>query len=183
MKKRGRKNVLEEGFKLDEFIENYRKHKTAKATGIAMGLSEKTVRKYLKIAGTSLKKGPRRGGAQPKKGCYAKWLRKNTKSVSIPRSIKEISSISGCTEDQIKTFLYRGKKELKKYLQGLVDLRKLRGRLDKVPLKAIKSYRFFIDRFSLEVTLIVTLHPYDKRMEFTVTKEILNGIIRKGKEN
>lgn len=102
----------------DLFIEKiwraYQTHKSCRKVASLYGISYQTVRRLLKEAGYEIQQ-PGGHHLKGKKippyhfGCLAKWLRDH-KGKKLPRSPKEISELTGCSIDAVKSYIYRRKK-------------------------------------------------------------------------
>ena len=76
----------------------------------------------------------------------------------LPRDIGKIMEITGCTKDQVTTFLYRQRKKVKQDLAQVPDLRKLPivVRVDDgrdFPMKECLAYTFVIDHWSAKASI------------------------------
>jgi molybdenum-dependent DNA-binding transcriptional regulator ModE len=88
----------------------------------------------------------------------AKWLRKNP-NVVLPRSTKKIASLTGCTCDQVKTYLYKRRKAKRALIEKMPDLLKIpalvqdqRGRA--IVTAELDSYEWRIDHWSLKAGIL-----------------------------
>lgn len=128
------KNALErEGITLEELVEIYSEEENLETTAARVGISEKTCRKYLTLAGVKRTRGPRKARSREVPswhyGCLGSWIRHHP-TTKLPRRAKDISTLTGCTTDEVNMYLYRRRRELKAALKTLPDLAKLHVILD-----------------------------------------------------
>lgn len=129
---RGRKTVLErEGLTLEDVRDAYYEHGYIATAAESLKMSERTMRKYLDLAGVERKRG--RKLYRPREtrkhyACLAEWIRTNP-DTPLPRSVKAISELTGCTRDEVATYLYRRREELRARIRKWPDLRKLKIRV------------------------------------------------------
>jgi hypothetical protein len=123
----------------------------------------RTVRKYLHAEGIWPKRGRPRGRYYPAAytGAFVQWLRDHPQ-VQLPESPSEISRLSGCTVDEIKTHLYRLRRAIEREIASLPDLRSQDAVMETtegvlVPFRAIDSYRVKIRKHSRKVRIEATL--------------------------
>ena len=109
------------------------------------GYSDRSIRRYLNKVGIELKQGIRKGSILNTRhfGCLSNWIRNNPKEI-LPTSPAEISEITGCSIDSIKSYLWRRRADLKKKVEKL-DLGKVKGTITSVtgfpfPIEAIASW-------------------------------------------
>ena len=90
-------------------------------------------------------------------GCIIKWIRQYPE-IKFPRSIKGIAELTGCTQDSVKTYLYRKRKAVKTKVHKLPDLRTINLTLRStkktlIPTRAFKQYSIFVNPWTLKVRL------------------------------
>jgi hypothetical protein len=152
------------GITLEELVEIYAKKQNLESTAAEVGISEKSVRKYLDLAGVKRFRGNRKARSREVPiwhyGCMGTWIRHNPTS-RLPRSPREIARITGCTVDEVNMYLYRRRKELRAGLRDLPDLCSVRVVLDdstgrRYPTMALErgyyslnKYNFLIDYIAL----------------------------------
>jgi hypothetical protein len=93
---------------------------------------------------------------------YADWLKNHPDVTQLPRNIKELAYLAGCTYDSVRCHLWFQRNEVKKILQKLPELQKypipiLDAESKIFYTSAFATYSFVIDRFSFEVWLNATL--------------------------
>ena len=86
-------------------------------------------------------------------------MRENPKT-PLPRGVSKICKLTGCTEDQVKTFLYRRRKQVKEQLATLPELRGRVMHLEAtngsiVDMRFVQSYQFVIDHWTAKVSIIM----------------------------
>jgi len=121
--------------------------------------SERTLRRYLNQAGIELKKGVRKGSILFTRhfGCLADWIRNNPNK-TLPESPIEISSITGCSINAVKSYLWRRRDLLKKRMKQL-DFSKLTGTIKTTtgfpfPIQAIASWKCSLIGFKTEIEIL-----------------------------
>lgn len=102
-------------FSQEVYVDAYEILGSAGAVAKHFKVSDKTVRKHLHNAGITLVPGRRKGDspAMPHWGCLAKFLLDHPGTI-LPRSVREIVKITGCTPDAVKTYLYRRRAAVRK---------------------------------------------------------------------
>lgn len=126
------------------YLEEGTVRKVAKRLKCSIG----TVSKYLKLASFNVKENrPKASGRKIPSNHYGslvKWIKNNPKT-PLPVKIKDIVDLTGCSRDQVKSYLYRRRKIIKKQLEDylkkkpdifLTDIDNRR-----FPLKAVKEWR------------------------------------------
>lgn len=78
----------------------------------------------------------------------------------LPRSVHQICALTGCTEDQVKTFLYRRRRDVKRILASLPDLKGRELELettegDVINMKWATGYAYIVDHWSAKVQIRV----------------------------
>lgn len=106
-------------------------------------------------------------------GAFPQWLREHPDE-KLPKSIKAIANVTGCTQDEIKSYFYRRRKEVKLILKEIPDIRKyplvLKGRYGEwLDTQAIIKYNYVINHWTCAVT-IVTVYP--DRVHFIDLKDV-----------
>ncbi|MHC5035394.1 MAG: hypothetical protein ACYTFZ_10195, partial [Planctomycetota bacterium] len=141
------------------------------------GITTKTLKKYLDKAGVTVRRGlPRGTRVNPKHhSCLAKWLRENP-NTPLPRKVKEIANLTGCKPNEIKTYLYRRRKELRDFVKK-VNFKEVKKVLHSVngipfPARAIEHFQTSLDPYSFNVYLdIITYAGTQHRVELSL-KEV-----------
>lgn len=128
------KNALErQGLSLEDLVEIYAEEETLDATAKRTGISEKTVRKYLSLAGVKRTRGPRKARSREVPewhyGCLGAWIRHHP-TTKLPRRAVDIARLTGCTVDEVNMYLYRRRRELRHAVKSLPNLTDLRVILD-----------------------------------------------------
>ena len=96
-------------------------------------------------------------------GTFPEWLQAHKGKVKLPRSIAELSRVSGCSYDSIRCYLYRRRKVTKELIATLPDLRHLPDLvLEDSSGKQIRShdilnYRYALDKYTMSVTIFITM--------------------------
>jgi len=102
------------------------------------------------------------GKGMPKTGSFHYWLLSH-QDIRLPRSMVKIAALAGFSEEAVKCFFYRQRKEVKRILSELPDLRGLNITLETtekkvIHAKLIKTYKYTLDRYSLKATLVGELN-------------------------
>lgn len=142
---------------------------SVKAASKELGVSALTLSRELKTQGIVLTQG-RKKGSKPinrhvHSGCLATWL-KTHPGTPLPRSVSEISALTGCTPDEVKTYLYRRRYSEKK-------------RFEKLPWLGSEGFLYDIDnkltpRAAFLRVESITLDPFT--FEGTVVIELRVGL-------
>ncbi len=130
-------------------------------------VSNRTIRNHLKKAGVQIHRGPRKGShCFPHHSCLAKWLQDHPQQI-LPRRISSIALLTGCSINEIKTYIYRRRKELREVAQKLPDLKTtsvvltdVLGR--RIPAKAFQRYKLYLDKVRFQIVLKAELKPRGK---------------------
>jgi len=141
-----RKTSLEEkGITREDIAKKYQELENLSKTAYYFGISEKTVRKYLDEAGVERHQGPRHARSREvpswHHGCLATWIREHP-GEALPKRIKDIVALTGCTEPEVKMYLYRRRKYVRGEMRKLPQLymfdKVLKdAKLTRVPTRAI----------------------------------------------
>lgn len=142
-------------------LKTYAQLTSVKRTAKVLGVCTRTVRRYLKAYGVSIRRGNVKGVKGKKWGKFPTWLRENRDKV-LPRSIVKIAEITGCTKDQVKSYLKRERKRMRDFLRSLPDLktfeftlRSTDGRL--VSMRYFRKCSIAFDPWSFKVKLIADI--------------------------
>jgi len=137
--------------------------------------SERTIRKYLDLGGVKRKRGPKASvglGAATECGCLPSWIRDHS-SEPLPHSIRKISQLTGCSENETKSYLYRKRNQMRSMLSGISDLRKANLILPtlqgyKVPTRAFSAYKLYLNKWAFTVKIKAWLKPGNKQVEIEI---------------
>lgn len=131
---------------------------TLKAMSKKTGITTKTLKKYLDDAGVTVRRGfPRGTRVNPRHhSCLANWLRNNP-DTPLPRKVKEISALTGCSRNEVKTYLYRRRKEIRDFINS-INFRQIKQVLHSVdgtpfPTRSIEYFETKLDPYSFNVYL------------------------------
>ena len=114
-------------------------------------------------------------------GCLARWLRTHP-GAPLPRSTEEIATMTGCTEDAVKSYLKRQRRKVLDTAKSFGDLReapdfRLGSRL--VQPRHIATYDLGIDPYSFLI-LVKTVYKDGEKDRFYISlsrlKEVLSDI-------
>lgn len=167
-KAKGGRPRMETKIPPDKVIKAYKVLGNSFRASKALGISTGTVTRMLKDQGIDPQGDDRRikylGPNHFSKFVeFVKWYKS-----PLPRNIKEITELANSlgwtdiTKDMVKCYLYRRKNAFLNKLKALPDLRELNVFLEdfegaKVPSQDIKSYKYRIDKFSLDVSIYAKL--------------------------
>lgn len=157
----GRPTILKQrNLNINDIIATFDQTQSLVETAQAFDLSPKTVRSYLAKVGLTVKP-KRKRKKRHHYGCLARWLQANP-DATLPLSVKEIAEITGCSANEIKTYIYRRRKELRDRLKE-IDFTKQHGLLQDIrfhrrtlPKQAIKTFRLTLNPSSKTVSLQAT---------------------------
>jgi hypothetical protein len=154
--------IIRRGVSIDKVIAAY-KHfgsyrKAAEVCGIAKGTVKAVVERYHVVAlPASL---PRKASYHPKRhySDFAKWHKAHMNDKNLPHSLAEFASLANSNVNIVKCYFYRCRKETRRVLTSLPDLRTLDVALEDIEGKLVssatlESYHYAIDRFSQRVAL------------------------------
>lgn len=170
------RNILKEkGYTQDQIVELYMLTRNLRQLEKDLGISRKTLSKILDRAGLALRPGRKKGTPNKMKdyhySCLAEWLRKHS-GIPLPRSIVKISQLTGCTKDEVKSYIYRRRRSIAKRLKKLPygkstgTLKSIDG--NAIPFKAWKEIlKIKVDQFSFHIHFWVLLKNNQER-EFIV---------------
>lgn len=169
-KKKGRPPITET-IAEDKVLRAYDLEGSARAAARRLGTTHRTVLKIVRRNGREVRPPSKwsyeeRKKPFPKHSQFAHWLREH-KGVELPRSIKEMAEMSGCSYHAINCFMYRRRAPIKKLLAGLPDLTDLAVLMEAVNGELINTrefekYEFDVDHYSLEVKLIAKTAKYER---------------------
>lgn len=176
MKKIGRPTILERnGITLDQIVEKFKELGSVRRTARFFDVSQQSIRTYLQKWPGELDGYRMRGEKRSRHySCLAKWLRAHP-DAKLPTSVKEISEITNCSENEIKTYLYRRRKRMRDEIEK-VDLMKRPYRVLhdvtgwSFPTAAIAHYEAKLDPISLLVKISLKSRSggeHRMRVEFT----------------
>jgi len=155
-----RKEIYKRGASIEEVISLYDTLGTIDKVAAHFNLSGRTIRKYLKEAGVELTRGRKFGvkvGSVKHHSALVEWVREHPE-VELPRSINEISSLTGCSIDVVKSYLRRRRERVLDYVEKMPNLsdRTLllydeKGR--PIPTRAMEWYIRSVDKYGLEIII------------------------------
>jgi len=181
----GRRSRLQElDLTLEDITRAYTEFQTAEAVGRHFGISERTIRKYLKEAQVEMPKGRRKGDSFNHFSRFAQWLKKHP-GYPLPRRVKEIVEVTGLDPNDIKTYLYRRRKAVQVFAESLPDLTQFNLLLEdtkgrKIPSKAIRFYIVSMDRYTLHI-IVRAMLKNNRPYMFIYTVEELKALLKEAK--
>jgi hypothetical protein len=142
--------------------------KTGSAAGVSklLDIDRTTVVKYLRSAKIPTRAKGDFTPRQPNQwgeinindyGCVAKWIVKHP-GLALPRSPKAIAIVTGCSEDAVKSWLRRRRRQTEVHIRMIPDLRKYKLKFESQDNKwyytsDIESYQIGYDKYSLHLTV------------------------------
>lgn len=174
------KSILErEKVTIGEIVEKYKEMESLEKVATYFSVSEKTVRKYLTQAGVVRHQGPRKAHSkevpQWHHGCLAQWIKANPQR-ALPRRYSAIQELTGCTLEEIRTYLYRRRRYVREKMKKYPNLSVFRMFLTdndgtRYPTVAFESGHWSYNRRSFLVTYVAVLRGTEKTIRITHTVE------------
>ena len=167
----------------DLYLETNNQKKTASKLHIDI----KTLRKYLRKAGITFRRGRKKlQNTQSKHyGCLPSWIRKNPE-IKLPRNIKSISSITGCSIFSIHGYMNRRIATVQNFIDSLPDLRKINiifsdknGNI--LSTKLIESIKYSIDNFTFKIKMECKLR-FEKTVNIILSMKQLKTKIQQNQD-
>lgn len=184
---KGRPSILESrGLTIEDIIRTFEETGTAIQTARELDIDEKTVRKYLRSSGVHLRTGPPKGTKykRVKKAQLDRWVEQNPETV-LPRSSREIASLTGISQDAVAGKLKRRRKEFTRRIGALPDLRKtplvVKKKGTPYPARKWKSYVLRGDALNGVVTVIAQVSG--KEILFRVPLRHIETILDQSERN
>ena len=170
---------------LEDLVNEYEKVRTIKGVAKNYSCSERTVRRYLDKAGVTRQRGPDAStdlGAPYDRGCLGLWIKAH-RAVAMPHSVRKITALTGCTKDEVKCYLYRKRRELRRLLSRLPRLDEVNIILPttagyKVPTRAFQAYKLYLNKWSFTVKIVAWLKPGGKKVTIEVPASTLKNRLR-----
>lgn len=147
----------------EKLIGAYRRFKTVRAAAKALGISHVTLLRVLKenkvdmLDNREAKQVAMRSSRHT--GSFARWLEAHEGEV-LPRDMERLRIMSGCSPNSISSYFYRRRRNMKQLIRSIPDLRRYAVVLqdtfgDTYETKDFAQYEYIIDKFSLEVKILV----------------------------
>lgn len=148
-------------------IAAYNHYKSSREAAAALDISHMSVLRVVKAAGIK----PEGKGCPKallpedrkhwKNGTFYRWLEQNPDEV-LPRDMKAIARMSGCSYSSVTSYYYRERKALKAFLSSIPDMRDFDLTLRSIDgelysTNQLSKYSFRVDRFTLDVLLAGTV--------------------------
>lgn len=150
----------------------YLESRTLSDAAEKLGLTRKTLAKYLHKEGIVMHPGRKKGKQPPNKGyhhgCLAMYLRLHP-AIILPKSPIRIAKLSGCTQDEVKSYLYRRRYSTREKIKKIPWTKGVGAAFDSFgdpfPLQGIKHVETItIDKFTFEGTITLILKDNSKRI-------------------
>lgn len=146
----------------------YSEHGTITAVAKFLDMNRKTLNAFYRSYNIEVKKGHPKYKKHKKWNALMKWYEKN--KTTLPRSLKKISKLSGCSYNLVKCYFYRRRKEIKDFIKNL-NIQDLKT---KIPFKHSVKYYIAYDKFTMKLKITLYLKPKGKRkLTYYINKEDL----------
>ena len=170
---------------IEDLVALYKEGQSTKAIAEQLGCSDRTVRRYLSEAGVERRHGPKRQlevGASHDRGCLGLYMRQHLEE-ELPHSLRKIASLTGCTKDEIKCYLYRKRAYMRKFLASLPALDEVNIILPttqgfKVPTKAFSAYKIYLNKWKFTVKIVAWLKMNGKKVTIEVSPSVIRNRLR-----
>lgn len=152
----------------------------------SFGVSRRTVERIYRLRGLKVKPGPRPTDLASAQGssCLARWIQAHPNQ-ALPRSPKEISTLTGCTEESIKFYLHYERKRVREAAKT-INLRELgnalldvRGRI--IPVAALTKLRVGVAPWTFDVYWVADLKA-GGHVTFKISSARFRNLVRAMKE-
>jgi len=182
----GRLKLLDKlNITLGDLVNEYEEVRSLEAVARKYSCSERTVRRYLDKAGVSRKRGPHRCtdlGAPYDRGCLGTWIR-NHRTTELPHSVRQICTLTGCTKDEVKCYLYRKRRELRRLLSKLPRLNEVNVILPttagyKVSTRSLQAYKLYLNKWDFTIKIVGWLKVGAKKITITVSPNVLKNRLK-----
>ena len=154
--------IIRRGVSIDKVIAAYKHFGSLRKAASVCDIGKDTVKAVILRY-----KVPALGAVLPSKASYnprthysdfAKWHKAHAEDGGLPHSLGELAKLSGSNANVVKCYFYRRRKEARKILSSLPDLRKLSLSLQDIEgalieSRHLQSYRYAIDRYSQRAAL------------------------------
>lgn len=159
-------------------VRMYLEEGTVRKVAKRLKCSTGTVSKYLKLASFDVPKNkPKATGRKIPNNHYGslvKWIKAHPK-VALPVRVKDIVELTGCSKDQVKSYLYRRrkiiKKQLEEYLERKPDIFLTDIDNRRFPLKAVKDWQVEFGK-DFHFILLLTLFTEQKKKIILSFKDV-----------
>jgi hypothetical protein len=157
-----RRHFLKDIFGMDyaQLKEMYIKYGTIKKLADRLGVTDRTVKNWMKEGNIQGIVHPTRERKGKSMNAMKRWIAENP-DVKLPRSPMQIAELTGIPLPSVKSFFVRRKVRLAKWLERFPDVRTLNVTfrstdMTYVPAQAIQDYEFKIDSYSLKIMMYGT---------------------------
>lgn len=154
--------IIRRGVKIEKVILAYKHFGSLRPVARVCGISKDTVkaviRRYNVVPVVAMLPAKASYNPRNRYSAFAKWHKAHAEDENLPHGRAELAALAGVNVNVIKCYFYRRRKEARKILHSLPDLRSL-----SLPLQDIEGlqfysnhlehYRYAIDRYSLKGAL------------------------------
>jgi hypothetical protein len=175
-----RRKVTKYKTSFDEMLKTFIKTGSYLKTAKELHLSYKTVRKYLTEKGIQNPRGKPKGTLSKRYGDLMTWVRGHP-NVKLPKSYKEIMTLTGLSLDSIKCYIQRRRDEVRDFIKSIPSLKTLEITFVtksgvKIPTLYFKSYEIDFNKWTLVITIKVVLKN-NQKMNFNFLMKDLKGVL------
>lgn len=162
----------------EKFSKAVATHRTSRKVGKALGISHYSVLKYSKKWNVPLLPPDTTGGAKRKRYSSIANFVRNNPNVKLPRKYSDIATLVGCSENAVRLYFSRKRRELKNRVKDLPDLKLLDIRLkdcfdEWYSSKDFKNYYILFDKWSMKIFIDATLkQKINRRFELKDFEEL-----------
>ena len=154
--------IIRRGVSIEKVIAAYKHFGSLREAGRVCHIHKDTVKLVLERYGVKPASAsiPKKASYNPRThySDFAKWHKAHANDPDLPHSLSEFASLSGANPNVVKCYFYRRRKEARKLLASLPDLRFMSVPLVDIEGYAFSSntldhYRYAIDRYSTRAAL------------------------------
>ena len=154
--------IIRRGISIDKVIAAYKHFGSLRKAAAVCNISKDTVKAVIKryeVAKLTTNL-PKKASYNPLNhySDFAKWHKAHSGDSDLPRSLSEFASLSGVNVNIVRCYFYRRRKQARKILDSLPDLRRLSIQLEDIEGHKffsydLEKYRYAIDRYSQRAAL------------------------------
>jgi len=158
--------IIKRGVSIDKVIAAYKHFGSFRPVAKVCNISKDTVRHVILRYNISNPNAllPSKASYNPKNlySDFAKWHKAHVEDTDLPRNLADLAKLAGVEKNTAKCYFYRRRREARKILHSLPDLRDLSLSLEDIEghvfqASGLEHYRYAIDRYSQKAVLQGTL--------------------------
>jgi len=160
-----------------DYLDAYEILGTARAVADHFQISTRTARRHLKRLGVVLIPGRHAGDSAilPHWGCLPMFLRTHPGTI-LPRSVRAICEMTGCSQDAVKTYLWRRRDMVRKLAQKVVLTGTFKFEDHTYPWRAAKELEIFVDPYSFETHITGIIPATGRTFAISYKESVLRSI-------